>query len=306
MTPFPTSRRGFLQAAATLVATGALPMPARPAAEASRIHFVGDSESWRVEDPCAWALANRESLPVLQRARQRLDTLTPDDAERALKVVLRRCPVVLVEVMGDAVTVHQWTSTANADPRWFFKANRLARPEMAVTLRHRKKEQSVPRRGSDFLYWDAVDDDFPLDRFAAKRANRFNRDADDDEPAPGTRSGYGWEGVPGERIPWRALKDAWIKGPEVICPNCDTPAIMTNFGYRQISFFNCAGTLAHACPRCRRQDTGTAVHHSSWSSRAFIENLEPANRPVRFHFHGVRPITPGHGHVAMGTDRLNS
>lgn len=303
MTNFPTSRRGFLQSAATLVAAGAWPAAAG-SATVPRAYFAGDGEAWPVEDPCAWALANHASLPVLERARQRLATLTHDDAERAINVVLRRCPVNLVEVDGDAVTIHQWTINRPRDLRWFFKARHLARPEVAVTVRVRKKGQTVLRRGNDYLFWDDAGN-LPLERFAAKRANRFILEADDNEPAPGTRSGHGWEGVPGEQIPWRALKDAWRTAPEVNCPNCDTPAIMTNFGHRQISFFNCGGAMVHACPTCRRQDSGPAGRHR-WSSRAFIHNLDPANRPVRYYFHGAHPITPDYGHVAGAADRLNS
>lgn len=289
MTPFPTSRRGFLQVATALVATGTMSTPARPV-QASRLHFVGESESWPVADPCAWALANHATLPILERARERLGTLTPDDGERALKVVLRRCPLNMVEVENNAVTVHQWTKTSRVDLRWFFKSQKLARHEVSVTVRLRKKEQAVFRRGNDFLYWDDAGN-LPLDLFAAKRASRFIREPDDNDPAPGTRSGHGWEGVPGEQIPWRALKDAWRAVPEVICPNCDTPAIMTNFGHRQVSFFNCAGALVHACPTCRRQDNGPKGSNS-WDSRAFIENLEPANRPIRFYYHGARALYP--------------
>lgn len=303
MADFPTSRRGFLQAAAFIATTGAWPSAGR-AASPSRFQFVGDRKSWPVEDPCAWALANHASLPVLESARERLGTLTPADGERTLKVVLRRCPLNLMEVDGNAVTIHQWTATSRVDLRWFFKAHGLARRDVSVTVRLRKKEQSVLRQGDSYLYWDAVDDGLPLDRFATKRANRFIREPDDNDPAPGTRSGYGWEGVPGDMIPWRTLKNAWRESADVLCPNCDTPAIMTNFGYRQISFFNRAGAVVHACAKCRRRKVQKS-DSGPWGSRAFAENLEPENRPVRIYFHGAHALHRG-GHVAPGTDRINS
>lgn len=279
-------RRGFMQAAAALVAAGSIPTEAA-AAPAPRRYFVGPAGAWAVEDPAAWALARRADMPELERARERLATLAPGDDVKILRVVLRRCPLSLVEVNGATVTIQHWTRPGKVDLRPFFKANALAHPDVAVTIVYRKREITEHRAGKEFLYGSPMPPDFPADAFARKRLNCRVVEADDNAPVPFTASGFGWEGVPGDSIPWRALKSAWRNAPQTACPNCDQPALIRNFGYRQVSFFGFAGALVHACFRCGTEEKSIAGCHISWLER----HLEVAHRPVdRVVFGARRPL----------------
>ena len=278
-------RRGFMQAAAALVAAGSIPTGGA-AAPVPRCYFVGPAGAWAADDPAAWALARQADLPELEHARERLATLTLDRHENILRVVLRRGPLSLVEVNGAMVTAQHWTRPGKVDLRPFFKANGLARPDVAVTIVYRKKEITENRTGKEFLYGSPIPADFPADVFARKRLNCFVVEADDNAPAPFTGSGFGWQGVPGDSIPWRALKSAWRNAPQTACPNCDGSALIRNFGYRQVSFFGFAGALVNSCFRCGTEETTIAGDHISWLTR----HLEVAHRPVdRLVFGARRP-----------------
>ena len=118
--------------------------------------------------------------------------------------------------------------------------------------------------------------DFTLDLYLSKRACRSVQQPDDWQPAPGTWSGFAWEGVEDNRIPWAALKSAWQRASPLTCLNCDTPTLLVNFGYPWTGLFNRSPRFTHTCGTCRRSfadDTVTDV--AGW----LATNLDPEVRP---------------------------
>ena len=190
--------------------------------------------------------------PVLERARKGLLKLTHQDGDRIVRLVVRRCRLNLVEVCPGQVVVHHWGRHGQADLRPWFKLHGLARPEIEVVLRDRKKELVTQKSGDNFLYGDRLATDFPLDMYLAKWANRFVRQPDDGQAAPGTWSGFAWQGVVDGLIPWAALKSAWQRSSSVICQNCDQPILLTNFARPWTDRFNRTPKFVHVCAGCRR------------------------------------------------------
>jgi hypothetical protein len=103
----------------------------------------------------AWSLENA-GQPVLERARERLVTLTAADPRRVIRLVVRRCRPNLVEIRP-----------GRADVRPFFKHS-LAKQGVEVFLIDRKRE-AVTARPGDFLYGTRLPQDFPLDLYRQKR-----------------------------------------------------------------------------------------------------------------------------------------
>lgn len=245
------SRRQFIQATAAVTASLVLPRSLVASRSDRSFWFLhADScTSWPVADPVRWSLDHAHE-PVLERAKEGLAKLTPDDGDRIIRLVIRRCRLNLLEFHPEQVVVHHW-SAQRADIRPFFKQHGLARPEITVALRDRKREVVSTQPGDDFLFGDRLAADFPLDLYLGKWASRFALQPDDWTPAPGTRSGYAWGGIE-DNIPWIALKAAWRQAAPVICLNCDQPTILTNFGYPWTGLFNRSARFVHVCGACRR------------------------------------------------------
>jgi len=119
-------------------------------------------------------------------------------------------------------------------------------------LRDRKRETVTTQTGDDFLFGDRLAAEFPLGLFVTKWARRFERQPDDWRAAPGTWSGFAWEGIEDNRIPWAALKSAWRRAAPGVCLNCDTPTLLVNFGYPWVSMFNRTPKFVHVCSNCSR------------------------------------------------------
>ena len=270
------SRRHFLQTTAAVTASLVLPRSlfARTPDRSFWFLHADARASWPVADPVRWSLDHAHE-PVLERATEGLRKLTPDDGDRIIRLVVRRCRQNLLEFRPDQVVVHHWASH-RADLRAFFKMHRLARPEVEVVLRDRKKEIVTTQTGDDFLFGDRLAADFPLDLYLSKWSSRFTLQPDDWTAAPGTRSGYAWEGVEDNRIPWIALKAAWRRATPLICLNCDQPTILTNFGNPWTGMFNRTPKFVHVCGSCRRSFRDESVTDvPSWMG----ENLEAEARP---------------------------
>lgn len=271
-------RRTFLQTAAASIGSWLLPWRLFANTRSNpRFHFVAtDSlDSWDVADPVSWCLAHRHE-PLLERAAEGLAKLTEHDGERIVRLVVRRCRLNLVELLPDQVVVHYWGQQGQADLRPFFKQRGLARPDVTVVIHDRKRENVTRLTGEDFLYGSKLDDDFPLDRFLSKFANRYVDEPDDWTAAPKTRSGFAWEGVEIDRIPWAALKSAWRRSTPEVCQNCDTPTLLVNFGYPQVSMLNRAARFICVCPTCRRSFLDqTAKQTNDWLIANLDEHLQP-------------------------------
>ena len=77
-------------------------------------------------------------------------------------------------------------------------------------------------------------------------------EADDGQAAPGTWSGFAWDGVEDNLIPWASLKSAWRRSAPAICQNCDSPTILVNFGFPWVGMFSRSPRFIHLCSKCSR------------------------------------------------------
>lgn len=246
------SRRHFLQTTAAAVASWFLPRSlfAKNPDRSSWFVHADSCTSWPVADPVKWSLDHAQE-PILERAAEGLAKLTADDGDRIIRLVIRRCRLNLLELCPDQVVVHHWSSQL-ADLRPFFKQHGLARSQVEVVLRERKKEVATTQHGDDFHFGDRLAADFPLELYLRKWQGRLVNQPDDWTPALGTSSGFAWEGVEDNRIPWAALKSAWRRASPSLCLNCDTPTILTNFGNPWTGLFNRTPRFVHVCGRCSR------------------------------------------------------
>src|SRR5262245_37517725 len=103
------TRRTFLQTAVAAAASLLLPRGLRAEKRSGSFWFLqaGTGESWAVDDPVAWALANARQ-PVLERASAGLRKLTPADGQRIVRLVTRRCKLNLLEIEPGRIIVHHW------------------------------------------------------------------------------------------------------------------------------------------------------------------------------------------------------
>ena len=247
-----TSRRKFLQASATIAGASLVPhkLFASPIPTPSH-HFIQTTtlNSWPIANPAQWCLDHKHDQ-ILERACDGLCSLSTNDSDRIIRLVVRRCGLNLVEVQPRQITVHHWSQQL-ADLRPFFKAHQITSPDVQVTLLDRKKETTTHKSGDDFLYGQPIVKDFPIKQFVSKWNSRFQKESDDQLAAPMTNSGFAWDGLELGRIPWAALKSAWQR-VGVVCQNCSCETILVNFGFRQVGVFNRSPNFVSACPNCRR------------------------------------------------------
>lgn len=209
-----------------------------------------------------WALKN-QGEPILERAADGLGKLTENEGDRIIRLVVRRCGLNLLELQPGTVVVHHWASSV-ADLRPFFKTHRLARPEIAVELRDRKKEITTTKTGDEFLYGSQIAADFPLDLFQAKLTNRFTNEPDDWQAAPNTNSGFAWDGIEDGQIPWAALKSAWRRAAPGVCLNCDGGTVLVNFGLPWTGMLSRTPRFENVCGKCLRVFRDETVDVKEW------------------------------------------
>lgn len=161
-----------------------------------------------------------------------------------------------------------------SDLKLFFKTHRLARPEIEVVLRDRKRETVTTLTGDSFLYGVPLASDFDVELFLSKWERRFVNESDDWMAAPGTSSGFAWDGLPDGSIPWAAMKSPWQSGSGV-CLNCSGETLLVNFGLRQVGMFNRCGFVEHICGACRRSFRDESVDMKAW----IVANLDVWVRP---------------------------
>lgn len=269
-------RRHFLKSTAAAIAALILPKSIFARTPAPYFFLHTDTlNSWPISDPVSWSLAHAHH-PILERAAEGLRKLTASDGDRIVRLVVRRCGLNLIELRPDQVAVQHWGTLGLADLRPFFKAHRLARQEIEVVLRERKKEIITIQPGDDFLFGDRIAADFPLVLFQSKFGRRFVQAADDWQAAPETWSGFAWDGVEDNLIPWAALKSAWRRAAPGVCLNCDTPTMLVNFGLRPVGMFNRSPNFISVCGACRRSFKDDSIT----DVRVWIErNLDAEVRP---------------------------
>ena len=246
---FSPTRRTFLQTAVV-----PLFLPWVPTTKEKPTWFLHKptGDSWAVDDPVTWCLENAHQ-PILERARERLLKLSAADPQRMIRLVTRRCQLNMIEVDPGKVVVHYWGQQGQADLRPFFKKHRLAHKGVQVLLTDRKRETSTIQHGDDFLYGEPVVPFEPWEVFWTKWQRRHIKEANDWTAAPFTWSGYAWEGVKPKSIPWAAMKSAWRRAAPMLCLNCDTPTILTNFGLPQYGLFNHEAWFIYTCRQCHRR-----------------------------------------------------
>jgi hypothetical protein len=246
------TRRRFLQTAVAAIAYLILPKSLRANRKAPSYWFVhADGNSWQVADPVLWSLASARQ-PVLERARDGLLKLTAADGKRIIRLVTRRCRLNLLELQGRRVIVHHWGQQGMVELRPFFKTHGLALRGIKVVVKERKREVATLKTGDDFLFGERLASHWMLRRYERKWRARFDVQPDDGLAAPGTWSGYAWEGLESNRIPWAAMKSAWRRAAPRLCLNCDTPTFLANFGFPWQGMFNRYPSFFHACGTCRR------------------------------------------------------
>lgn len=246
------NRRYFLQSSA--IGAGAFLFPSITIADsqAKRFHFIQTVtlNSWPIANPAQWCLDHKHD-PILERACEGLCSLSVNDSNRIIRLVVRRCGLNLIEVQNNQVVVHHWSQQL-ANLRPFFKEHHLTSADVQVTLIDRKKETTADKTGVDFLYGPPIAKDFPLELFVSKWNNRFQQEADDHLAAPMTNSGLAWDGIELGRIPWAALKSVWQRSQSVSCLNCSGETVLVNFGYRQVGLFSRSPNFVSVCRQCRR------------------------------------------------------
>ena len=116
-----TNRREFLQTTAAIAGSLILPTSIF-ATPSSNFHFlhVDSYKDWPVADPVLWSLENAHD-PILARAAEGLAKLTLNDADRIIRLVVRRCSLNLLEVQRNQVDVQFWGQQGLADLKPFFK-----------------------------------------------------------------------------------------------------------------------------------------------------------------------------------------
>ena len=269
-----TNRREFFQTTAAIA--GSLIFPKAVFATPDHcFHFIhaASCKHWPVADPVQWSLENAHK-PILERAADGLSKLTECDGDRIVRLVVRRCSLNLLEVHPGRVGVDHWGSH-RADLKPFFKDHGLARPEIEVVLRDRKKEATTTLTGDSFLYGVPLASDFDLELFLSKWESRFEQEADDWQSAPGTSSGFAWTGIEDGFIPWTAMKSAWRQGCPGACLNCSGTTFWTNFGLRQVGMFNRCGFVEHVCRECRRSFKDESVDLKAWMAANLDEGVRP-------------------------------
>ncbi len=274
------TRRDLLKTTAAIA--GALILPKTVlATTAPTFQFINvDScKHWPVANPVQWSLHNAHE-PILARAAEGLSKLTANEGDRIIRLVLRRSSMNLLEIQGNRVNVQFWGTNGQADLKPYFKSHGLARPEIEVVLRDRKKETVSTLTGDSFLYDVPVASNFDLEFFQSKWGRRFEQKADDWQAASGTSSGFAWDGISDCSIPWVALKSSWRRDAAVVCQNCSGPTLLVNFGLRQVGQCNRVGFVESVCGMCRRSFRDESVDVKAWMAANLEEEVRPSDELI--------------------------
>ena len=229
--------------------------------------------SWPTDDPPQW-LHDRRDEDLLALARERL-TSSPDDAERCLRVAMRRCSLALVSDVR--VVVHHWTDPA-PDLRAWSKENGLDRPGVGVSFVNVKTGHVVTLEdGRDVLcYGVRVGPTFPWSEYISKYERCGIAGGDDENCAPASSTNFGWASVAEGRLLWRTLETIW-NAETSRCPNCDRAMLLTGFSWTQGPLSFRSARMVRHCLRCRCQFETDEGKPLEWLATV----LPPGQRPTR-------------------------
>ena len=250
-------------------------------------------ELWPVDDPVRWCLANDHLL--FARAKDRLLTLTGDEQDRIIRVVVRRCGLHWIAFGAGALVVHFWSTLADLKP--FCRRFDLARPDVRVALVERKHEVVTITTGAEFLYGTALADTFPVERYRQKWLRRYCVEADDGQSASHSPTNYLWKGCEPGLVPWRALKSL---GETRHLLFAGTAAAHGRSAVRVVPGLLVQGTprIIHGCCACRRYIVdSTQIDLTTW----LWKHLDPQHRPT--HHRAWRNATPWMLQPAKGEDQ---
>ena len=246
--------------------------------------------SFPTTDPHQWLLDNRDD-DLLAAARERL-TLSSKEPERCLRVVLRRCNLVLIQIVNESqVVVQHWTDPA-PDVRVWAKEHRLARTGVRVAFENMKTGRAVVHEDAEdvLMYGVRVGPKFPCSEHAAKYEWREIEEADDHDAATASCTNFLWEGGgPHERLTWQVLKAVW-RAERVECPNCDVPLVLIGFNWQMGMLSFRSGRSVRMCPRCRSRFDAEEEKPLDWLASV----LPPPLRPTHLRLWGTIPINWPH------------
>ena len=251
-------------------------------------HFflhVPSCRSWPTDDPHQW-LIDRHDDDLLASARERL-TASPEDADRCLRVVFRRCGLVLVRVVTESQIIVRYWSGPAPDLRAWAKEAGWNRPGVQVVVAQEKTGKAVVYEdGQDvLLYGHQVGPKFPWDKYAQKFERRQREEADDQNAAPATSTNFDWPGSPPERLTWQVLKAIW-NAERIECPNCDQPLLVTSYEWtRGMLSFRSARVIRH-CLRCHCWFEAAVEEPLAWLASV----LSPALRPSHLRLWKLIPV----------------
>lgn len=237
---------------------------------------ITSGRSWPTDDPHQWLLDRRDD-ELLAPARERL-MASPDDAERCLRVALRRCSLALVRVVSDVRLVARHWAEPAPDLKEWAKQNGLARPGAGVTFVNVKTGHAVVHEdaGDVLIYGGQVGGSFPWDIYAAKYGRRSIEEQDDGDAAPAGYTNFVWRGSPHERLGWRVLKSIW-NAEAVACPNCDVPLVVVSFEWRMGVLSFRSARIVRVCLHCRRQFEVTEEEPLTWLAGLLPPPLRPTH-----------------------------
>jgi hypothetical protein len=264
---FDLTRRDFIRASAGIFGAVFVPLTTRH----SDSHFVlkkASGVAWCVDDPVSWSLENAR-IPILNRARQQLLTLSSSESDRIRRLITRRCGLNLIHIQSPRVEVQYWNQLGLADLRPFFKSQGLTKDNIEVVVIDRKRELSEIRNGSDYLYGAPISEGISFESYWKKWRRRHSEESDDWTAAPLSPSRFGWRNVEPNFIPWAALKSMWRQPLPLECSNCDRPTIITKIDSTRIGMsYSPRRSLTHACVECRR------LHELPIDKNWILANLE--------------------------------
>lgn len=230
-----------------------------------------NGDYWPVTDPVAWCLENR-SQPILEQAATGLLNLTLEDRDRIVRLVVRRCRLHFISVRPSEVAIHYWVKQTDLRP--WFKKHSLARRDMSVALLERKHEVFTITNGAAFLYGDPASHSFTA-IYEDKWGKRLDEEPDDWNPAWSSWSNFCWSGVEPGRIPWAVLKVAW-RQERHLCPNCDLPMFVYQFGMWRATIFNQYPRFRYLCLVCQRHFRGPENWQvEEWLAANLTEEVMP-------------------------------
>lgn len=232
-------------------------------------------QSWPTDNPHRWLHDNRDD-DLLAAARERL-VLSSDDPDRCLRVALRRCGLVLVQIVSESqIIVRHWNDPV-PDVKVWAKEHGWNRTGVQVVLVIVKHNKTVVHENAEdvLMYGQRVGSRFPWSEYIAKHERRHIEEGDDQNATPASCTNFGWPTVTAGKITWRVLKAVW-KAETVPCPNCDRPLVLTSVGWHEGPLsFRSARVFRH-CLGCRRRFEAHKPEPLRWLASV----LPPALRPT--------------------------